>query len=123
MAPAARGVPACATVMADAMSVAGKLGSIAVIFKSPLVNIGVPVLEAALLAVLVGIRVAVVMARPVASTIFKEPVVVLAGVPAPTQETEISVAPLSSRRTESQRRFQNSGRSGCFEQFFLKENL
>ena len=98
IADAAKGVPACATVIAAAISVAGKLGSMAVIFKSPLVKTGVPVLEAVLPAVAVGIKVALVIARPVASTILSDPVVLLGGVPAPTQETEISVAPLSSRR-------------------------
>ena len=96
MALAAKGVPACARAIAVLISLAGTLGSMAVTFNSPLVKIGVPVVVPPV--GVDGAKLAVVIKRPVASTTFKEPEVALAGEPAPTHDTEISVLPLSSRR-------------------------
>ena len=92
IAPAARGVPAWAKVSAAAMSSAGKLGSIAVTFKSPLVKIVEPVLVPPV--GVEGAKVALVICRPAASTTLSEPAVVV-----PCHETEISVLPPSSRRS------------------------
>ena len=96
MALAAKGVPACASAIAALISAAGTLGSIAVIFKSPLVKTGTA--ETVPPVGVDGNSVALVSKRPVASTTFNSPEVVLAGEPVPTKDTEISVLPLSSRR-------------------------
>ena len=93
---AAKGVPACDTLIAAEMAVAGVLGSIAVTFRSPLVKIVAPELVPPV--GVEGTKIALETKRPVASTTFKLPEVVLAGEPAPIHDTEISVLPLSSRR-------------------------
>lgn len=97
MALAAKGVPACAREIAVSISAAGTLGSMAVTFNSPLVKTGAPAVVPPV--GVDGTKVALVIKRPVASTTFKAPFVALAGEPAPTQDTEISVLPLSSRRS------------------------
>ena len=78
--------------MAEVISEAGKLGSIAVTLKSPLVNTGVPVLVPPMGEE--GVKTLLEMLRPEASTTLREPDVVV-----PSQDTEISVFPPSSRRS------------------------